>query len=541
MVGFLFSTMTEFRVVIPFPGGNQAEADKGHGYHGILRLVNVQQDHLLPAKGARQGRPLAVFNHGLLADKNALFFQSLASDLQIDSFRWDAYGEGQTPGDWRYSKYDECAEDLFHVIDYLHRRFGYVTDLLINHSKGCAVSAVYISRYCNPGPMYKHRSPSRVIFACGSIDMSLQRRKDSKFQSLFDSHGYVPLKANVGKKMIERKIYPEDHASMSSFPAHIHYANIPPFVRCFIAHGSNDDFVSVENLGILATTLMSQVGRPSGSLVMQIYEKADHNLSHGAIDKFMDQVRPWLKKTEPPVLLSESISIQNVIDGRRGTFIVVEGLDRSGKSTQVARLVEKLEARHVKFPERTTSIGTMINSYLTNKCDINDQSVHLLFSANRWEMLSSILQTLQSGQHVICDRYAFSGMAYSHAKGLDLSWCISPDVGMPLPDITLFLDLDETTATKRAAYGEERYEKKEFQRLVRQAFQNIALLMERSGARWERIDANGSPDEVWDAVYNRTQNAIAATQTSKHLCSLNYCTAALSAGISHQIKRTTTF
>ena len=76
----LFPVMAEFHIVIPFPGGNQAEADKGHGYHGILRLANVQEDTLLPAPGARQGRPLAVFNHGLLADKNALFFQSLASE-----------------------------------------------------------------------------------------------------------------------------------------------------------------------------------------------------------------------------------------------------------------------------------------------------------------------------------------------------------------------------------------------------------------------------------------------------------------------------
>lgn len=533
--------MAEFRIVIPFPGGNQVEADKGHGYHGILRLVNVQEDTPLPAPGARQGRPLAVFNHGLLADKNALFFQSLASELPIDSFRWDACGEGQTPGDWRYSKYNECAEDLFHVVDYLHRRFGYFTDLMINHSKGCAVSAVYISRYCNPGPLYKHRSPSRVIFACGSVDMSLQRRKDAEFQPFFDSYGYVPMRANVGDLIIERRIHPEDHASMRSFPAHIHYANIPPHVQCFIAHGSNDEDVSVENLGILSNILMSQVGRPAGSVVTQIYEKADHNLSHGAMDKFMDQVRSWLKKSEPSVLLSESIPIKNALNGKRGAFIVVEGLDRSGKSTQVARLVETLEARHVKFPERTTSIGMMINSYLTNRCDINDQAVHLLFSANRWEMLSSILQTLQRGQHVVCDRYAFSGMAYSHAKGLDLSWCISPDVGMPLPDITLFLDLDETTATKRAAYGEERYEKKAFQSLVREAFQNIALLMERSGARWERIDASGSPDEVWQAVHTRVQNAIADAQTSEHLRSLHFCFAALGMGMLHQIKTTATF
>ena len=65
--------------------------------------------------------------------------------------------------------------------------------------------------------------------------------------------------------------------------------------------------------------------------------------------------------------------------------------------------------------------------------------------------------------------------------------------------------------------------------------------MERSGARWERIDASGSPDEVWHAVHTRVQNAIADAQTSEHLCSLHFCSAALGMGMLHQIKTTDTF
>lgn len=74
----------------------------------------------------------------------------------------------------------------------------------------------------------------------------------------------------------------------------------------------------------------------------------------------------------------------------RGAFIVFEGADRAGKSTQCQMLVEHLQAAGVaaelwRFPDRTTAIGKMINSYLTSQAEIDDAAVHLLFSANRWE------------------------------------------------------------------------------------------------------------------------------------------------------------
>ena len=78
--------------------------------------------------------------------------------------------------------------------------------------------------------------------------------------------------------------------------------------------------------------------------------------------------------------------------GPRGAFIVLEGTDRSGKSTQCARLVTALNAAGVpaelwRFPDRTTSVGQMLDAYLrgTPEGDADDAAVHLLFSANRWE------------------------------------------------------------------------------------------------------------------------------------------------------------
>ncbi|XP_072653180.1 thymidylate kinase isoform X2 [Canis lupus baileyi] len=78
--------------------------------------------------------------------------------------------------------------------------------------------------------------------------------------------------------------------------------------------------------------------------------------------------------------------------GGRGALIVLEGVDRAGKSTQSRRLVAALcaaghRAELLRFPERSTEIGQLLSSYLEKKSDVEDHSVHLLFSANRWEQV----------------------------------------------------------------------------------------------------------------------------------------------------------
>ena len=84
---------------------------------------------------------------------------------------------------------------------------------------------------------------------------------------------------------------------------------------------------------------------------------------------------------------------------------------------------------NLRFPERTTDIGKMISSFLQNKKPMGSELLHLLFSANRWELQNEIREKLQKGEIIIIDRYAYSGVAYSVAKGLDLEWCKSPDRG----------------------------------------------------------------------------------------------------------------
>jgi dTMP kinase len=64
---------------------------------------------------------------------------------------------------------------------------------------------------------------------------------------------------------------------------------------------------------------------------------------------------------------------------------------------------------------------------------------------------------LSSGTTVICDRYLYSGVAYSVAKGLDQNWCCQPEQGLIEPDLIVYLCAEPEELAKREGFGEERY------------------------------------------------------------------------------------
>ena len=182
----------------------------------------------------------------------------------------------------------------------------------------------------------------------------------------------------------------------------------------------------------------------------------------------------------------------------RGAFIVFEGIDRCGKTTQSETLVEKLrsegvEVCHMRFPDRTTQVGTMINAYLTGGVEIDDAAVHLLFAANRWEARSEIMTKLNAGCTIVCDRYSFSGVVFTAAKGtLSREWCMAPEVGLPAPDLVLYLDLTVEDAMQRGSFGEERYEREDMQRKVHEIFTTEFTVR----PRWTAVDAKRAIDAI---------------------------------------------
>jgi dTMP kinase len=178
---------------------------------------------------------------------------------------------------------------------------------------------------------------------------------------------------------------------------------------------------------------------------------------------------------------------------QRGALVVFEGLDRCGKSTQAQLLHTALEgSKLVHFPDRTTPIGKVIDDYLNRRIELNDQAIHLLFSANRWEVADSIVKALNEGTTVIVDRYSYSGIVFSCAKGLGLTWCAFPDAGLPEPDVTIYLDLSPAEAKKRGDYGQERYEKPGFQEMVRRGYDRIRSRL----PSWQALEASKPKDQL---------------------------------------------
>jgi len=179
----------------------------------------------------------------------------------------------------------------------------------------------------------------------------------------------------------------------------------------------------------------------------------------------------------------------------RGSLIILEGCDKSGKSTQCKKLVEYLNGQNKnaelwRFPERSTEIGKVIDSYISNKCELDDHAVHLLFSANRWEMVDSMTKKLNSGITLIVDRYAFSGVAFTSAKGLDLEWCKTCDKGLPTPDAIFYMDITIDEASSRGDFGGERYEVSDFQKKVQLKFQQL------KDSTWKMIDARDTIENI---------------------------------------------
>jgi len=175
-----------------------------------------------------------------------------------------------------------------------------------------------------------------------------------------------------------------------------------------------------------------------------------------------------------------------------GKFIVFEGLDGSGQSTQASLLKdflikEKIDVVLTKEPTLTSSAGQKIKEILDEKSTISPEQLQLLFTEDRREHLEKvIIPALKMGQYVISDRYFFSTFAYGTAEGLDLEWLIKINNDFLLPDLTFLLKVRPEICLERIqkrGLGIKLFEKKEklsrvwqVYEILPQRFQNIYLV-----------------------------------------------------------------
>lgn len=124
---------------------------------------------------------------------------------------------------------------------------------------------------------------------------------------------------------------------------------------------------------------------------------------------------------------------------------------------------------------------------------------------------------MEAGTHVIVDRYYYSGIVYSAAKqvpGLDVRWARAPEVGLPKPDLVVFLDVDVETARARGGWGRERYEEEEMQGRVRGLFMEVVRQEGKGegGNRTKVVDAGKGEEEVGGVVRRVVEEVIGGTK-----------------------------
>jgi dTMP kinase len=204
---------------------------------------------------------------------------------------------------------------------------------------------------------------------------------------------------------------------------------------------------------------------------------------------------------------------------KRGRFIVLEGLDGAGTTTQADRLGTWLRARgrrvHVTAEPTGGPIGGLIRLALSRRLvghgggDLDPEALALLFAADRLDHLASDIEPkLRQGIDVVSDRYVLSSLAY---QGLtcDPRWVADINARARPPDLTVFLEVGSAVAYRRrraASFNREIFEFPSFQKRVAVAYARALKGLKRQ--RVAVVDGEMAVEAVARAVAARVEKVL---------------------------------
>lgn len=203
----------------------------------------------------------------------------------------------------------------------------------------------------------------------------------------------------------------------------------------------------------------------------------------------------------------------------KGKFIVFEGIDGSGKSTQIELLSKRMKEKGIPYyttMEPTEGpIGALIRQVLTGRISMDNKVIAALFAADRLDHLlndqNGIAGKIESGMHVICDRYYLSSYAYN---GVDMpvEWVIAANEQSSRilkPTVHVFIDVEPDTALERIARNRqhiELFEKKSRLEKVRQNY--FALFETLKDEKVVVVDGNRPPEQIAEDVWIQIEGLI---------------------------------
>ena len=205
---------------------------------------------------------------------------------------------------------------------------------------------------------------------------------------------------------------------------------------------------------------------------------------------------------------------------RAGLFIVFEGPEGAGKSTQLAMLADRLRASGrrcvlTREPGGTVA-GDAIRAVLLDPAQsITPMTEFLLYSASRAQLVTEVISpALAAGDDVISDRFTGASVAYQgYGRGLDLGFVTALNERVTeglAPDLTILLDIDPETGLGRVAArsGLDRLEAESvaFHARVREGF----VAQSRSDRTWLLIDGAADKDEVAGVIWRAVEPLLAA-------------------------------
>lgn len=190
-------------------------------------------------------------------------------------------------------------------------------------------------------------------------------------------------------------------------------------------------------------------------------------------------------------------------------FIVFEGIDGAGTSTQIKKICEKNPQKFFQTAEPTSlETGKFLRRMLGGEFSVDEKTNSFLFAADRAEHLygkNGIIEQINNGKTVISDRYLFSSLAYqSISCGEELPKLLNST--FPLPEILFFFEIDPEISLKRVDSRNEKkeiYEKIETQKKIALEYEKIISEYENNpscGMKVIRIDAAKSIEEISETI-----------------------------------------
>ncbi len=198
----------------------------------------------------------------------------------------------------------------------------------------------------------------------------------------------------------------------------------------------------------------------------------------------------------------------------RGRFLVLEGLDGAGTTTQADLLCAWLRKRgrkvHLTAEPSRGPAGALVRQILAGRVtggaarEVDPAALALLFAADRLDHVASEVEPrLAEGLDVVSDRYALSSLAYQAVATGETRWVEEINARAPAPDLTVFLDVRPAVALRRrfaASEQRELFEVPAFQRKVALAYRRSIGRLRRMGQRVEVLPGEGPIADVAAAV-----------------------------------------